>query len=112
MMDFFGWFFVACAIQSGVNTYRHAKRKLDPSYWGGASGTGQACVAGACLAMAAMTQLPSTETTPLLGVTSAGFVALFTLGLKLEARATREYKASKSSPTDLDRPNHDVLPSA
>jgi len=62
--------------------------------------------------LAMMTQWPpSSPETLLFRVTLAVFLAIFTLGLILEARAMREHKARKSSPSGLDRPDHDALPS-
>jgi len=90
MIEFFGWFFLACAALSVVNAYRHASRNLSPSYWGGASAEGQACLAGASIAMAAVAEFAPAQGTPVRwGVMVLG-VAIFWLGLHLEKRALRE----------------------
>lgn len=97
MTHLFGWMFVALAVQCGVNTYRHTTAKRKPSFFGGASATGQACLGTWCLTFAAASELPpNAEMTFLQWVVITVALAIFILGSTLEGRAIRQAKAESA----------------
>ncbi len=87
MVEVISLIYLAGAVLSLINVHRHAKAQLVPTYWGGASVAGQACMACFCITLATLFGVRPCQGTWITWVFGAVGLFALCLGLRLESRA-------------------------